>query len=78
MYESQLFVSDAKYSDTGQFTCNYIVTDAETSLPSSTHAHVYIYVYGRCHTCSQLSAVVVVLCLNSQCCVIVVGMDRCH
>ena len=46
-YESELFVSNAEYSDTGQFTCSYVVNDTQTILPSSTHANVYIYVYGE-------------------------------
>jgi len=46
-HESELFISNALYSDTGLFTCSYIVTDEETSsLPSQTHASIYIYVYG--------------------------------
>jgi len=46
-YESDLLVSAAQFSDTGHFTCSYIINDTQTSLPSSTQAHLYVYVYGR-------------------------------
>jgi len=52
LYESQLFVGNALFSDTGQFTCSYVMNGTETpaQVQSSKHAIVYIYVFGRLHS----------------------------
>jgi len=50
VYESQLFVTGADYTDTGLFTCSYLDNNVtQMSLPSATHADVYVYVYGTHH-----------------------------
>jgi len=46
LYESDLLVSNAQFSDTGQYACNYIVNDTQVNLPSNTRADIYVYVDG--------------------------------